>query len=85
MTQLPVLLPPPLLLLPVLLPPPLLPFRARLVYRRSDCEELWFDFADRAKTVLLPVISDGRLVICEWAIVVAKGNCPKPAGVNKRV
>jgi hypothetical protein len=42
---------------------------SKLLHRRNDTsdEELWFDFADRSmKTVLLPVIHDGQLVIYEW-------------------
>jgi hypothetical protein len=52
---------------------------ARLVHRRNDTteEELWFDFADRTKTVLLPIIHDGQLVIREWGNRNGKGKLPK--------
>lgn len=49
----------------------------RLVHRRGDCEELWFDFADRVQTVLLPIIHDGQLVIREWGNRSGKGKLPK--------
>lgn len=52
---------------------------ARLIHRRTDTteEELWFDFADRTKTVLLPIIHDGQLVIREWGNRSGKGKLPK--------
>jgi len=52
---------------------------ARLVHRRSEAteEELWFDFADRTKTVLLPIIHDGQLLIREWGNRGGQGKLPK--------
>jgi hypothetical protein len=52
---------------------------SRLVHRRSETaeEELWFDFADRTQTVLLPVLCDGQLVIREWGNRGGKGKLPK--------
>ena len=52
---------------------------ARLVHRRSETteEELWFDFADRTKTVLLPVNYAGQLVIRQWGNRSGKGKLPK--------
>jgi hypothetical protein len=52
---------------------------ARLVHRRNETteEELWFDFADRTKTVLLPIIHDGQLVIREWGNRGGNGKLPK--------
>jgi hypothetical protein len=52
---------------------------ARLVHRRSETteEELWFDFADRSKTVLLPILYAGQLVIREWGNRGGKGKLPK--------
>jgi len=52
---------------------------ARLVHRRdeTDEEELWFDFADRAPSVWLPVLSHGQLVIREWGNRSGTGKLPK--------
>lgn len=50
---------------------------SRLVHRRGDCDELWFDFAERVPTVYLPVNHDGQLVIREWGNRSGKGKLPK--------
>jgi len=50
---------------------------ARLVHRRGESDELWFDYADRTKTVLLPIIHDGQLVIREWGNRSGQGKLPK--------
>ncbi len=50
---------------------------SRFLHRRGDCEELWFDFAERVQTVLLPIIHDGQLVIREWGNRSGKGKLPK--------
>jgi len=50
---------------------------SRLVHRRGDCDELWFDFAERVPTVYLPANHDGQLVIREWGNRSGKGKLPK--------
>ena len=50
---------------------------SRFLHRRGDSEELWFDFAERVPTVLLPIIHDGQLVIREWGNRGGKGKLPK--------
>jgi hypothetical protein len=50
---------------------------SRLLHQRGDSEELWFDFAERVPTVLLPVVRDGELVIREWGNRGGKGKLPK--------
>ena len=50
---------------------------SRFQRQRGDCEELWFDFAERVPTVRLPVVRDGELVILEWGNRGGKGKLPK--------
>ena len=58
---------------------------ARLVHRRNEStdEELWFDFADRATQVLLPIIHDGQLVVREWGNRGGKVKLPKTGWCRK--
>jgi hypothetical protein len=50
---------------------------SRFLHKRGECEELWFDFAERVQTVLLPVICDGQLLIRQWGNRSGAGKLPK--------
>jgi hypothetical protein len=50
---------------------------SRLLHRRGEQDELWFDFAERVPTVVLPIIHGGQLVIREWGNRAGKGRLPK--------
>lgn len=49
----------------------------RFLHQRGDFEELWFDFAERVPMVLLPIIQDGQMKICEWGNRSGNAKLPK--------
>jgi putative SOS response-associated peptidase YedK len=58
---------------------------ARLVHRRNETaeEEIWFDYAERTKRVIIPAIVDGELGIYEWGDRNGKAKLPKTGWCQK--